>query len=248
MKKFILTLLLLMLLGPLGVLVSGKVSLNGSWRTANRDSTHIAPKPATNPEAVIQIYAARAFNWRGMFAVHTWIAVKPKNAKQYTVYQVVGWNKYRKKPVLVIMKDMPDRRWFNQKPWVIFQLKGKQAEIVIPKIDKVARSYPYTHTYYVWPGPNSNTFVAYVARRVPELHFIMPALAIGKDFLPNNQFFAKTPDSGGYQFSIYGVLGVLVSKKAGLEINLLGLVIGINPMKVGFAWPGVGWVYPFLKL
>jgi hypothetical protein len=46
------------------------------WRTARRDSAGIAPDPASTPEALIQVYAARAFRWRGAFAVHTWIAAR----------------------------------------------------------------------------------------------------------------------------------------------------------------------------
>ena len=53
---------------------------------------------------VIQAYVARAYHARGAFAVHTWIATKPKNAEQYTVYQVVGWNLYRNLPALSISK------------------------------------------------------------------------------------------------------------------------------------------------
>lgn len=40
--------------------------------------------PAMHPEAVVQVYAGRPFGWRGAFAVHTWLAAKPKNT--------IGWN------------------------------------------------------------------------------------------------------------------------------------------------------------
>lgn len=39
--------------------------------------------PATHPEAVVQVYAGRPFGWRGAFAVHTWLAAKPKNTDRY---------------------------------------------------------------------------------------------------------------------------------------------------------------------
>ena len=39
------------------------------WYEARRDATGLAPNPATTPEAVIQVYAARAVAWRGVFAV-----------------------------------------------------------------------------------------------------------------------------------------------------------------------------------
>ena len=47
------------------------------WYEARRDPTCLAPDPAATPEAVVQVYAARAVSWRGVLAVHTWIAVKP---------------------------------------------------------------------------------------------------------------------------------------------------------------------------
>ena len=37
------------------------------WRTASREPVGTAPDPATTPEAVIQVYAARAYGWRGFF-------------------------------------------------------------------------------------------------------------------------------------------------------------------------------------
>lgn len=49
-----------------------------NWRTANRSSAGIAPSPLKEKEAVVQVYAARTYNWRGYFAVHPWIAVKKK--------------------------------------------------------------------------------------------------------------------------------------------------------------------------
>jgi len=64
---------------------------SGDWRTASREPAGIAPNPVTETEPVIEVYAADAFGWRGWFAVHTWIAIKPADAKEYTVYEVVGW-------------------------------------------------------------------------------------------------------------------------------------------------------------
>ncbi|EKO3484298.1 DUF3750 domain-containing protein, partial [Vibrio fluvialis] len=70
------------------------------WRTASREPAGIAPDPQNNRQAVIEFYAADAFSWRGWFAVHTWMAVKPQNAEEYTVYEVVGWRVDRGQPAL----------------------------------------------------------------------------------------------------------------------------------------------------
>src|SRR6185369_12177217 len=59
------------------------------WRNASREPVGLAPEPADTPEAVVQVYAARTWGWRGYFGVHTWVAVKPARAKTYTVYEVI---------------------------------------------------------------------------------------------------------------------------------------------------------------
>ncbi|MCZ6585936.1 MAG: DUF3750 domain-containing protein, partial [Gammaproteobacteria bacterium] len=46
------------------VTASGSSAAQG-WRTASRASVGLAPDPATTPEAVVQVYAARAVSWRG---------------------------------------------------------------------------------------------------------------------------------------------------------------------------------------
>jgi hypothetical protein len=240
-KKLIMIIwLLLTFCGPIWLVVTGKIDFKADYQTANRDSAHIAPEAKTTPEAVIQVYAARAFNWRGVFASHCWIAVKPKNADSYTVYQVVGWLTYRGLPALSIMQDLPDRNWYNQRPKLLLDMREDKAEELIPRIDEVAKNYQYANGYTLWPGPNSNTFPAYVARALPELKLVLPSDAIGKDFLPTGTFFAKAPSGTGYQFSIFGVLGILIAKQEGLEINLLGFVYGIRFAPFKILLPGIG--------
>ncbi len=242
MKLFLITLLILTCIGPLWIIVTGKVDFKADYRTASRASAHLAPSPDKEREAVIQAYSARAFNWRGVIAIHSWISVKPKNADYYTVYQVVGWRVYGGLPALAIEHDIPDRYWYNERPQVILDIRGDRAGKLIPQIDAAARTYPYANTYTLWPGPNSNSFPAYVGRKVPGLGLAMPTDAIGKDFLPGNTFFAKAPSGTGYQFSLFGVLGVLLAQKEGIEINLFGLVYGIKFVPFSILLPGVGQV------
>ena len=56
-----------------------------SYRTASRASAGIAPDPLTTKEAIIHVYGADTWGWRGYFAIHTWIAVKRTNENSYTV-------------------------------------------------------------------------------------------------------------------------------------------------------------------
>jgi hypothetical protein len=238
--RYILILLLIYLIGPLLMLVSGRVSLTGNWQTADRSSAGIAPDPATVSEAVIQVYSARAFNWRGLFSVHTWMAIKEEHATHYEVFQVVGWRILHGLSPVVMEADIPDRNWFNQRPVVIVDVRGQKAQKLIPKLVAAARKYPYSKEYVLWPGPNSNTFTAYIARQVPELALALPANAVGKDYLGKGTFFAKAPSGTGWQFSIAGVFGILIAKKEGLELNLFGLVLAINPLNLSLSLPGVG--------
>ena len=157
----------------------------------------------------------------------------------YVVYQVVGWRAYRNLPVLAVQEDVPDRLWFDSRPSVMADLRGPVAERAIQGIRKAAETYPYPETYRLWPGPNSNTFTAYVARNVPELKAALPSNALGKDYLDEGQFFTRTPSSTGWQLSLYGVLGLALGVQEGLEINLLGLVFGVDVARPALKLPFV---------
>lgn len=165
------------------VLLLAGCSSDRDWRTASRQPAGIAPDPFLITEAVVQAYAARAWGWRGWFAVHTWIAVKRENASSYTVYEVVGWRERRGLPVLRIEKDAPDRYWFGEEPRLLVEHRGMGAEGLINDIEAAAQSYPWPSTYRVFPGPNSNTFTAWIAKHVPELELDLPFTAIGSGYV-----------------------------------------------------------------
>ncbi len=154
----------------------------GSWRDASRDSAQIAPDPKTTQEAVIQVYGADAWGWRGIFAVHTWISVKPENADSYTVLEVIGWRERHGIPVLRIEQDIPDRYWFGSEPDLILEKRGEGVDELIDKIFEASQRYPWANTYTVFPGPNSNTFPAWIALNVPELELDLPFRAIGSGY------------------------------------------------------------------
>lgn len=240
LKLFFYFFLIISIIGIITAYYTAHINLSLNWQTASRTSADIAPKPEKYADAVVQVYAARTYSWRGLLAVHTWLAAKAKNAKQYKVYQVIGWLKYFGLPALSIKEDLPDRYWFGQKPILLKDVRGKDAEKIIAVLDQTVKSYPYSNHYYYWPGPNSNTFITYLSRNIPELHFAMPSIAIGKDFLGNTTFWQRAPSDTGYQFSFYGILGILVAKTEGLEINILGLVFGINPQSFAIILPGAG--------
>ena len=214
----------------------------GDWRNASREPVGLAPDPARTPEAVVQVYSARTWGWRGAFGVHTWIAVKPTGALVYTVYEVIGWRLRWSGSALAVSERAPDARWFGNAPEVVAERRGAGVDALIARIDRAARAYPYAREYSVWPGPNSNTFTAFVTRAVPELKVDLPPTAVGKDYL-GDRFVAPTP-GGGYQLSLGGVFGVMASRVEGFEINLLGLTFGIDPFSPALKLPLIGRLGP----
>lgn len=225
-------------LGPIIGLL--QVDLSRSWNERNDRSIGITPNPSKTPEALVQIYQAKDFKWKGAASVRTWIATKEYHSRYFIVYEIEGWKKYQGHSVVSIQKKLPDFTWFGQEPKLIYELKGDLAQRAIPQIDQLARHYPYQSQYESWFGPNDNTFVAHIIRHVEELHFAMPPNAVGKDYLVGEKFYDVTPTKTGYQVNFRGMVGILVSKEEGFEINLGGLVLGVNPSNKEIKLPGFG--------
>jgi hypothetical protein len=210
------------------------------WSEARWDSSGLAPDPTTTPEAVVQVYAARTWGWKGVFAVHSWLVMKRAGADRYERYEVVGWGVRHGRPAL--RRDMRevDGYWAGNRPEVLIDHRGPQAEALIDQIEVAIEAYPYPDQYRTWPGPNSNTFIAYIGRSVPALGLELPPTAVGKDYLSNGNLFARTPSGTGFQMSLLGLLGLSLGRDEGLEVNVLGLVLGIDPLDVAIKLPGVG--------
>lgn len=212
---------------------------SGNWRLASRAPVGLAPDPATTREAVVQVYAARAVRWRGYFGVHTWIAAKPTGAEAFRIYEVTGWRLRRNGTSVSRSDRAPDSRWFGSAPDLIADVRGPQVDALIERIETAVERYPYAGRYRIWPGPNSNTFTAFILREVPELRADLPPTAIGKDYL-GARLVSSSPSGTGVQFSVLGVLGLLAGIEEGLEVNLLGLTFGIDPKQLALKLPMAG--------
>lgn len=210
-----------------------------SWRTASRASAGLAPDPAATREAVIQVYAARAVEWRGYFGVHPWIAVKRTGADRFTVHELMGYQTRRTGNGVRSHQRVPDMYWFGNRPWLLADLRGPGVDAVIDRIEAAVADYPYADAYRIWPGPNSNTFIAQVLRAAPELRVDLPALAVGKDYL-GPSLVAGTPSGTGAQLNLFGLVGVLVGWEEGVELNLIGLTFGVNPVRLALKLPVLG--------
>lgn len=238
MKAFWIAILLL--LGPVGCsLLAQRAGGQPHWSQARWAPSGLAPDPAEHPGAIVQVYAARTWGWKAAFAVHSWIVLKEEGAAAYERFEVVGWGVGRGLPAVRRNLRPPDGYWAGNAPELVAERRGPEAALLIPAIRSAVASYPWPDTYLTWPGPNSNTFVAHVLREVPELGVELPPTAIGKDFL-GASLLAPTPSGTGWQLSVLGLLGIGVAAEEGLEVNLLGLVIGVDPADLAIKLPGLG--------
>jgi hypothetical protein len=74
---------------------------------------------------------------------------------------VIGWQVSRRQPAIrQYTTSTPDRYWYGSKPKLLLSIKGDKASKLIPKILAAIALYPWVNEYSVFPGPNSNTFVA----------------------------------------------------------------------------------------
>ena len=207
-----------------------------SWHDADWSSTGALPAAQSYPEARVLIMSARTGRWKGIFATHSWIVLKRAGAPSWSRYDVVGWGRPMRTNGWA-----PDGRWFGDSPVTVVDVSGPQAAALIPAIEAAIKDYAFARTgdYRIWPGPNSNTFVAAVLRAVPQLAATLPPTAIGKDFRPG-PFLGLTDSRTGLEASLWGVLGVKVGWVEGAELNLFGLVAGLDIRHPAVKLPGLG--------
>lgn len=197
-----------------------------SWATAPRHSAGIAPNPVQLAStAIIQVYAAPTYGWRGFFAVHPWIIYKRQGETTFTRYDVVGW---RAPQVVQRNYAVPDGLWYGSSPKLLVDHRGRGVDAMIDAIEAAVASYPHADDYRSYPGPNSNTFLAHIGREVPALQLDLPANAIGKDYRPLSSPVGVSPSGSGLQISLLGLLGVSIGAQEGLELNVLGLNFGLD--------------------
>ena len=209
-----------------------------TWRDAPKHSAGIAPDPvALRDTAIVQVYIAPTYGWRRYVAVHPWIVFKRSGETAFTRYDVVGW---RAPDVVQRNYALPDGLWYGERPQLLVDHRGAGVDAMIGEIEAAIASYPYADSYRVYPGPNSNTFLAHIGREVPALKLDLPANAIGKDYRPITSPLGISSSGSGVQATLFGLLGFNVGLGEGVEVNLLGLNFGVDLNSPGLRLPFVG--------
>ncbi|MGB7286002.1 MAG: DUF3750 domain-containing protein [Salaquimonas sp.] len=237
-RKLFLWIFILFLLPALGAVAWwAGVERPGSWREANWTSANILPNPSSEKQAVVYIMSARTGGLKGALSQHSWIVTKAKNASQYDRYDKVGWgNPVRKNAYAA------DANWYSNRPKFVKTIKGDEAANLIPKIERAIQNYPHANRggYKIWPGPNSNSFVAHVLRQVPQIGIVLPSNAVGRDYIAGNKLFYASPDGLDYELSLFGYAGLAAGYRSGFEFNFFGLVTGVDVINPAIKLPGFG--------
>jgi hypothetical protein len=199
----------------------------------------LAPEPADYSGGVIQVYSARTKGAKQTVSVHTWFSVKRANDSFYTSYEIIGWRLRRNDTALVVRTTKPDRDWWGHQPKLLLDHRTGNVDELIDKIEAAVESYEFKSEYQAYPGPNSNTFTASIARAVPELGLDLPSTAIGKDYKTLSEFIGRSA-SGGLQASFLGLLALTIGKEEGLELNILGLNFEFDVFDLAIELPAIG--------
>jgi Protein of unknown function (DUF3750) len=213
------------------------VGTGAGWRTADRSSVGYLPPANQYPDAVVRIFAAQTVRWRGIFATHSWIVLKPAGAASYTRYDYTAWSE-----TVRVNGFEPDGRWFGHFPVVVFAANGEAAAALILRMQMAIRTYDSNNqgNYRAWPGPNSNTFVAAVMDAVPEIRAVLPPTAIGKDYPYDGRWLRQAPSGTGVKLTLDGYVGVTLAWVEGFEVNILGAVAGLDLRRPAIKLPGLG--------
>lgn len=208
-----------------------------NWREAKWNSAGILPPALLHHEPTVSVFAADAGGLKGALSVHSWIVIKERGSDHYDRYDVVGWGQPVRKNAYAA-----DATWYSNSPRMVARVAGDDADRIIEKIQKAIEAYPYDFkgAYRIWPGPNSNSFVADILRQVPKMKAVLPSNAIGRDFLRNGEFVAYDKANADLTLSAFGLISVSAGRLSGFELSILGLVAGVDIARPGVKVPGWG--------
>ncbi len=208
-----------------------------AWRNADWGSSGLLAGSPDEGQAAIYVMAARTGGFKGAFAVHSWILIKPANQLDYDRYEKVGWGDPVRKN-----HRQADAKWYSNAPFVVARINGPEAAELIPAVEDAIAKYPFSDRgdYTLWPGPNSNTFVATVLRDVPQLDIELPPNAVGRDYLGQDTWFMQESDGSDTHFSLGGYLGLSFGETTGFEIHFMGQTLGFDIKQPALKLPAFG--------
>jgi hypothetical protein len=219
---------------------AGKAYLRGwpeNWRSASWNSAGLLPEAATAPGARLLILSARTGNWKSIFAEHLSIVLKREGDPAWTRYDVVGWGAPVRRNAF-----HADAYWYGNRPYIVADIRDAEAALLIPRVEAAIARYPYAAPgiYAPWPGPNSNSFVAWVVRNTEGFAVELPPVAVGKDYFATGVGLAAAPSRTGFTAVAWGLFGVTFALDEGIEFHIAGSTVGFDPLELALKLPSLG--------
>lgn len=218
----------------------GLVCLVGDLLAERRPAELPTPDPSRAEAAVLCGGMNGALDY---VAVHTWIVVHAPGESEWERWEITGGAWHVEDDDLVRRNAWwPPTKWpFGEGPTQVLKTwSGDDAERLIAAVR--ARDYPYSTSYYAWPGPNSNTYVDTMLRRA-RIGYELPSTAIGRDYRGWVGASQSTTLSG---FQLESPLvGVQFGLTEGLEVHVAAATFGVDPwppaLKVPYGDGRFGW-------
>ena len=127
------------------------------------------------------------------FAIHSWIVTVKNNEihrweiihRKYNNKEHFGYvyKNFYTNPTQGIKKYSLSSEYWNAT--LLGSISGDEkslAKQVVDFIEEMTLFYPYQENYSLYPGPNSNTYVAWIIKKFPELKIKLPWNAFGKNY------------------------------------------------------------------
>jgi hypothetical protein len=151
-------------------------------------------------------------------ARHAYLAIREKGKTTWDIWECCPGGRHRSDA-----KD-PFVPSFGDEVRLHGVFTGPRAERMIACIPKADEEYG-NPAYWLWPGPNSNTYVEAILRKCA-IHADLQSTAVGKDF---RGIIGVSWTSGGTGFQIETpLLGLKIGLTEGIEIHIFGLSFGID--------------------
>lgn len=180
--------------------------------------------------------------WYSQFAEHGWFDVRDQDG--WTRVEVMNRGSGVQVAEIDLDAARADTRFGGRSVHVHAVYTGAAARAMVPVLLERAPAYPWSDDYAPWPGPNSNTFAAWLSREVPGLWTEPYGAALGKDYPDNGWLQAGlTTTRTGVQLDTPYV-GAQVGLAEGVELHLLGLTLGVDlwPPQVKLPFlPAIPW-------
>ena len=179
----------------------------------------IAQRKLTIPktdEPIVMVLSNRLGGPIRKIARHAYIAVREAPDDKWTIWECCSPGSHT--------RSSPFQPSFGDEVRLHAVITGTRARKAAKCLGPATEKYG-DPKYWMWPGPNSNTYVEAMTREC-DIPATLPSTAVGKD---HRGLIGASVTSEGTGVQIETpIIGVKIGLKEGIELHLFGLAIGVD--------------------